>query len=150
MLPQSRNANPAGTMRLRLLPLLLCLGLAACFKPEIRQGNFLSDDKIALVKPGMTQAQVQFVLGPPMAHDPLVVDRWDYLRYVNPNDGDPEQIWHVIINFKDGKVVRVDQPPVVNKQEQLQLPTVKDATELPPDQNNGPATPSDTGAPPPL
>jgi outer membrane protein assembly factor BamE len=141
MLPQSRNANPTETMRLSLL-LALCLTLAACFKPEIRQGNFLSDDKIALVKPGMTQGQVQFVLGPPMAHDPLVVDRWDYVRYVNPNDGDPVQIWHVIVYFKDGKVARIDQPPVVNKQEQLQLPTVKDASQLPQDQN--------TGAPPPL
>lgn len=149
MLPQSSNANPAGTMRLSLLPLVLCLALAACFKPEIRQGNYLSDDKIAQVKPGMTPAQVQFVLGPPMVHDPLTGDRWDYVRYVNPNDGDPVQIWHVIIDFKDGKVSRIEQPPVVNKQQQLQLPTVKDATELPQDENNGPATPNDTGAPPP-
>lgn len=149
MLPQSRNANPAETMRLSLL-LVLCLTLAACFKPEIRQGNFLSDEKIAQVKPGMTPLQVQFVLGPPMTHDPLVVDRWDYLRYVNPNDGRPEQIWHVIVYFKDGKVQRIEQPPVVNKQEQLQLPTVKDATELPQDQTtNGPAAPNDSGQPPP-
>jgi len=136
-------------MRLSLL-LVFCLGLAACFKPEIRQGNFLSDDKIALIKPGMTPVQVQFVLGPPMARDPLVVDRWDYVRYVNPNDGRPEQIWHVIVNFKDGKVASIDQPPVVNKQEQLQLPTVKDASQLPADENNGPASPTDTGQPPPF
>ncbi|MGE5624581.1 MAG: outer membrane protein assembly factor BamE [Bacillota bacterium] len=136
-------------MRLRLAFLIVSLALAACFKPEIRQGNFLSDDKIALVKPGMTPAQVQFVLGPPMAKDPMVIDRWDYIRYVNPNDGRPEQVWHVVVNFKDGKVASVEQPEVKNKDVQLQLPTVKDASELPADQTNGPAVPNDTGQPPP-
>ena len=138
-------------MRLSLAFLVLSLALAACFKPEIRQGNFLSDDKIALVKPGMTPTQVEFVLGPPMARDPTTLDRWDYIRYVNPNDGRPEQFWHVIVSFKDGKVASITQPEVKNKQEQLRLPTVKDASELPQDENTNPApaAPNDTGAPPP-
>jgi outer membrane protein assembly factor BamE len=131
-------------MRSRLIALLCALlGLAGCFKPEIRQGNFLSDDKIALVKPGMTQAQVQFLLGPPMVRDPAHPERWDYVRYVNPNDGEPEQNWQVVVYFDAGKVSRVEQPVVKNKQQQLQLPTVKDATDLPPDYNQ------QEGSPPP-
>jgi len=137
-------------MRFRLALLAVALTLSACFKPEIRQGNFLSDDKIALVKPGMTPAQVEFVLGPPMAKDPTVMNQWDYVRYVNPNNGQPEQVWHVIVSFKDGKVASVDQPEVKNKQQQLQLPSVKDASQLPPDQDNGSAGPNDSGTPPPI
>jgi len=120
---------------MRALPLFLlavsAMSLSGCFKPEIRQGNFLSDDKIALVKLGMTQTQVQYVLGKPMVLDPFHPNRWDYLRYVNPNNGDPEQNWHVIVYFDGGKVTRIDQPEVKNKEQQLQLPTVKDASELP-------------------
>lgn len=98
-------------MRRALLCLLPALALAACvFKPEIRQGNFLSDDLIAQVKPGMTQGQVEFVLGRPMLKDPFHPDRWDYIRYFNPNDGYPVQQRHVVVYFKDGKVDRLEQP----------------------------------------
>ena len=132
---------------MRALPLFLlaasALSLSGCFKPEIRQGNFLSDDKIALVKVGMSQTQVQFVLGKPMVLDPFHPNRWDYLRYVNPNNGDPEQNWHVIVYFDGGKVTRIDQPEVKNKEQQLQLPTVKDASELP-------DSPGENSPPPPL
>jgi len=114
-----------------LLLAVSALSLSGCFKPEIRQGNFLSDDKIALVKVGMTPAQVQYVLGRPMVQDPFHPSRWDYVRYVNPNDGSPEQNWHVIVYFDGGKVSRIEQPEVKNKEQQLQLPTIKDASELP-------------------
>ncbi|HEY3645272.1 MAG TPA: outer membrane protein assembly factor BamE [Gammaproteobacteria bacterium] len=142
----------------RASPLLLAaltLSLAGCFKPEIRQGNFITDEMIAKVKTGMTQPQVMFVMGRPMVQDPFHSSRWDYVRYVNPNDGRPIQDWHVIVYFDTaGKVAKIDQPPVQNKEQQLQLPTVKDASELPQDdQSNGPSTaPQSTpsGYPPPL
>ena len=130
-----RRASPL------LLALPLTLSLAGCFKPEIRQGNFLSDDKIALVKVGMTPNQVQFVLGRPMVQDPFSPNRWDYIRYVNPNDGSPEQNWHVIVYFNGGKVSRIDQPAVKNKEQQLQLPTIKDASELPDTSTEGAPNP---------
>lgn len=143
-----RRASP-----LLLAALTLCL--AGCFKPEIRQGNFITDAMIAKVKTGMTQPQVMFVMGRPMVQDPFHTSRWDYVRYVNPNDGRPIQDWHVIVYFDaTGKVTRIDQPPVQNKEQQLQLPTVKDAADLPQDdKDNAPSTaPQSTpsGYPPPL
>jgi outer membrane protein assembly factor BamE len=126
------------------------LSLSGCFKPEIRQGNFISDEMIAKVKVGMTQPQVMYVMGRPMVQDPFHTSRWDYVRYVNPNNGDPIQNWHVIMYFDAGKLARIEQPPVQNKQEQLQLPTVKDASELPPDQtkDNPDTTPGSSYPPP--
>ena len=153
MLPQSSNANRLHRMRLPTALLLAAsaLSLSGCFKPEIRQGNFLSDEMIAKVKVGMTPTQVQFLLGPAMVKDPFHPNRWDYVRYVNPNDGRPEQNWQVIVYFDGGKVARIDQPPVKNKEEQLQLPTIKDASELPPDQSNdNPDTTPGSSYPPPL
>jgi outer membrane protein assembly factor BamE len=142
-----RRASP-----LLLAALTLCL--SGCFKPEIRQGNFITDDMIAKVKPGMTQPQVMFVMGRPMVLDPFHASRWDYVRYVNPNDGREIQDWHVIVHFDPtGRVASVDQPAVQNKQEQLILPTVKDASELPQDdKGDAPSTaPSNgpSGYPPP-
>src|SRR5579863_1092347 len=82
--PQRKSGSPPMRFRTPALLIASLLSLTACYKQEIRQGNFLSDDKIALVKTGMTQAQVQFVLGPPMVRDPFHPSRWDYVRYVNP------------------------------------------------------------------
>ena len=143
-----RRASP-------LLLAVLTLSLAGCFKPEIRQGNFITDAMIAKVKTGMTQPQVMFVMGRPMVQDPFHTSRWDYVRYVNPNDGRPIQDWHVIVYFDaTGKVTRIDQPPVQNKEQQLQLPTVKDAADLPQDDkdNASSTAPQSTpsGYPPPL
>jgi outer membrane protein assembly factor BamE (lipoprotein component of BamABCDE complex) len=87
-----------------------------------------------------------------MVVDPFHPNRWDYVRYVNPNDGDPIQNWHVIMYFEGGKLARVEQPPVQNKDQQLQLPTVKDASELPPDApaaNTTPGSGNGGGYPPP-
>lgn len=141
--------------RASLLLLALSLSLAGCYKQEIRQGNFITDEMIAKVKTGMTQPQVMYVMGRPMVQDPFHTSRWDYVRYVNPNDGRPIQDWHVIVYFDaTGKVTRIDQPPVQNKEQQLQLPTVKDAADLPQDdKDNAPSTaPQSTpsGYPPPL
>ena len=97
-----------------LLLALLSLTLAACFKPEIRQGNFLEQDTIAKLQVGMTRQQVVFVMGRPMIQDPFHQDRWDYVRWVNPNDGSPIENWRVTVFFKDNKVARIDQPPPQN------------------------------------
>lgn len=131
-------------MPFRLLSLvLLSLSLTACFKPEIRQGNFLDKDTVALLKPGMSQPQVVAIMGRPMIQDPFHATRWDYVRWVNPNDGKPIQNWRVSVFFQNGLVARVDQPPPENQDAQIKLPTVDDLEPLPQtktsdQQGNGP------------
>ncbi|MBU6420658.1 MAG: outer membrane protein assembly factor BamE [Gammaproteobacteria bacterium] len=89
------------------------LTLSACvYRPDIKQGNFLKPGMIAQVKPGMTEAQVRFVLGPPMIRDPFHPDRWDYVYYNLPASRAANQSVsreHVLVQFKDGKVVGVEQ-----------------------------------------
>jgi outer membrane protein assembly factor BamE len=93
-----------------LLLILLGFALSACaFKPEIRQGNFITDDMIAKLKPGMTPAQVEFVMGRAMVQDPFHPDRWDYVTYTNFNDGTPIYEQHIAVIFKDGKVDHIEQ-----------------------------------------
>ncbi|MGA9855878.1 MAG: outer membrane protein assembly factor BamE [Gammaproteobacteria bacterium] len=99
--------------------ILATLTLSACvYRPDIKQGNFLRPDMIEQVKPGMTEAQVRFVLGPPMVKDPFHPDRWDYVYYNDPSTLSSDravQKQHVVVQFKDGKVISVDQIPPAQK-----------------------------------
>ncbi|HKV96995.1 MAG TPA: outer membrane protein assembly factor BamE [Gammaproteobacteria bacterium] len=104
-------------MRLIVPALLLAaLALSACvYRPDIKQGNFLKPEMIEQVKPGMTEAQVRFVLGPPMIRDPFHTDRWDYVYYNLPSSLAPKQgvsREHVVVYFKDGKVVSIEKLPM--------------------------------------
>lgn len=109
MLHTAQHDQTTAMPRLLLLA-LLGLVLSACvFKPEIRQGNFLSDEMIAKLKPGMTPVQVEFVMGKAMVQDPFHPDRWDYVTYTNFNDGTPTYEKHVAVFFKDGKMDHIEQ-----------------------------------------
>ena len=120
-----------------LLLALLSLALTACFKPEIRQGNFLQQDKVDQLKLGMTRQQVVLLMGRPMIQDPFHQNRWDYVRWVNPNDGSPIENWRVTVFFQDNKVARLDEPPPQNQGTKLQLPSIDDLTPLPQPGQNG-------------
>lgn len=49
------------------------------YRMEIQQGNFVTQDMLAQLKPGMTKEQVRFVLGTPLLVDPFHAERWDYV-----------------------------------------------------------------------
>jgi outer membrane protein assembly factor BamE len=51
------------------------------YRLDIPQGNEVTADKVALLKPGQTKAQIQYVLGTPLLRDPFHEDRWDYVYY---------------------------------------------------------------------
>lgn len=99
---------------LSLAVLFMVLALSACvYRLDIKQGNYIKTDKIAQIKPGMTEAQVRLILGPPMIRDPFHPDRWDYVYYDLPSSLDKNQAvsrQHVIVLFKDGKVSSIEQP----------------------------------------
>jgi outer membrane protein assembly factor BamE len=49
------------------------------YKADIQQGNAITQDMLAKLKPGMTPSQVRFVLGTPLVVDPFRNNRWDYV-----------------------------------------------------------------------
>ena len=51
------------------------------YRIEIQQGNYVSQDMVAQLKPGMTKEQVRFVLGTPLVTDIFHADRWDYVYW---------------------------------------------------------------------
>jgi outer membrane protein assembly factor BamE len=106
-------------MTLRLPPaLVIALVAAGCssvpripgitpYRMEIQQGNYVSQDMVAQLRPGMTKEQVRFVLGTPMVTDIFHSDRWDYVYWRELPNGSREQR-RVTVRFENGQLARVD------------------------------------------
>ncbi len=74
--------------------------LPKVYKIDIQQGNVISSEMLMKLKPGMTKAQVRFVLGTPLIKDTFHKGRWDYIYVMRVNDIVLEKR-HVILNFVD-------------------------------------------------
>lgn len=78
------------------------------YKIDIQQGNVLTQDMVAQLKPGLTKDQVRFVLGTPVLMDMFHANRWDYLyRYQKGSNGDVEMRKFSTFFDANGKLVRV-------------------------------------------
>jgi len=81
-------------------------GLSA-YKIDIQQGNYVTQDMVAKLKPGMTRSQVRFALGTPLIADPFHPDRWDYV-YVLHKKGQLVAQRRIVAVFKDDKLVSIE------------------------------------------
>jgi len=77
------------------------------YKIDIQQGNYVTQDMVAKLKPGMTRAQVRFVLGTPLVADMFHKDRWDYV-YVYRKAGKVTEHRSMTVVFKDDKLARLE------------------------------------------
>lgn len=82
-------------------------GFVTPYRMDIVQGNVVTQEQVALAKPGMTRAQVRDVLGSPMLADLFHGDRWDYIFTIR-RQGTPAQRRDVIVYFKDDKLDRIE------------------------------------------
>lgn len=67
------------------------LGFITPYRVEVVQGNVLTKEQVALVKPGLTRAQVRDVLGSPLLTDSFHADRWDYVFTIRRQGTEPQQ-----------------------------------------------------------
>ena len=89
-----------------LAPLLAAALLAGCnfpYKIDVQQGNFVTQDLVDKLKPGMTRAEVKQLLGTPLLTDVFHNDRWDYY-FSNLKGGKAENRSTLTIYFKDDKL----------------------------------------------
>lgn len=77
------------------------------YRPDIQQGNFVSQEMLAQLKVGQTRDQVKFILGTPLLTDAFHADRWDYPFYLARGNGELTKA-RVTVYFKDDKVERFD------------------------------------------
>jgi outer membrane protein assembly factor BamE len=77
------------------------------YRMEIQQGNFVSQEMVSQLKPGMTKEQVRFILGTPMVTDIFHSDRWDYVYWRETSSGVREQRKLTVL-FEKGELARLD------------------------------------------
>ena len=100
---------------LRALVVAAALLLGACslmpqfmqpFRIDIQQGNYISQEMVAQLRPGMSREQVRAVLGTPLLADIFHAERWDYL-YMLERPGKPREQRHLSVFFEDGRLARL-------------------------------------------
>lgn len=82
------------------------LGIAP-YKIEVQQGNFLSQEMVSQLQPGMNKEQVRSIMGTPLLTDIFHGERWDYVFSRMTVDGKREKR-RVAVFFEDGKLTRIE------------------------------------------
>ena len=77
------------------------------YRIDVRQGNYVTQDMVAQLKPGMTREQVRFVLGTPLVADVFHSDRWDYIYRFQPGKGESQERRLAVV-FEDGRLARLE------------------------------------------
>jgi outer membrane protein assembly factor BamE len=91
--------------RLALLSALLSFitGCALVYKQPVFQGNLLDKAQVDQLREGMSQQQVQGLLGSPSVEEPFNQSRWDYVASARRKRGDME-VKNLTVWFNDGAV----------------------------------------------
>ena len=138
-----------------LIATAFCGVLSACsykpgfikeYKIDIQQGNVLSQEMVAQLKPGQTRDQVRYILGTPLVTDIFHQQRWDYVyRYQNGQTGQVESRRFVVFFDADGRLERVGGDVLVAETGELTVPTTNsrlvDLGSLPPELADKPLPP---------
>lgn len=101
-------------MRAKIFTLHVLLLLAGCssvpslpYKIEIQQGNVITHEMMEKLKPGMTRAQVRYVLGSPMISDAFHDNRWDYV-YRLEQEGRLIEQHRITVFFEDDRLTHTE------------------------------------------
>ena len=100
------SAN-AGAQTTTVTQLQKFLWVFSPYRPDIQQGNFISQEMLAQLKAGQTRDQVKFILGTPLLTDIFHADRWDYPFYLARGNGELTTS-RVSVYFKGDVVEKFD------------------------------------------
>ena len=85
------------------------LGLVTPYRLEVVQGNVLTKEMVARVKPGMPKGQVRDLLGSPLLTDVFHESRWDYVFTINRQGATPQKRL-VVAQFDGDKLKSLEVP----------------------------------------
>jgi outer membrane protein assembly factor BamE len=97
----------SGAQTTRVTKLQKFLWIFSPYRPDIQQGNFVSQEMLNQLKVGQTREQVRFILGSPLLTDIFHADRWDYPFYLARGNGELTTS-RVTVYFKNDVVERFD------------------------------------------
>ena len=85
------------------------LGLITPYRIDIVQGNAVTKEQVAQVRPGMSREQVRAALGSPMLTDPFHGNRWDYVFSIRRPGTEPQRR-HIVAWFEGDALKKLDAP----------------------------------------
>ena len=92
------------------------LGIITPYRVEVVQGNVVTREQAALVKPGMSRAQVRDVLGSPLLTDLFHADRWDYVFTIRRQGAEPQRR-SIVVRFEADRLTAIDAPALPSELE---------------------------------
>ena len=104
---RSASLANAGAQTTQGTKLQKFLWILSPYRPDIQQGNFVSQEMLNQLKVGQTREQVRFLLGTPLLTDMFHADRWDFPFYLARGNGELTTS-RVTIFFKDDAVERFE------------------------------------------
>ncbi len=91
-------------------------GWVTPYRIDIVQGNAITKEQAAQLKPGLTRLQVREVLGTPMVADPFHANRWDYIFTLRRPGAEPQRR-SVVVTFDGDTVKTVEAPDLPSERE---------------------------------
>ena len=76
-------------------------------RPDINQGNIVSQEMINQLRPGMNRRQVTYLLGSPLLTDPFHDNRWDYVYSTEPS-GEKREQRRVTLVFERDELIQLE------------------------------------------
>lgn len=106
------------------LVFLFCAGMSACsgleflqpYRVPVVQGNVVTREQVAVLRPGMSRIQVRDVLGTPLLTSLFHADRWDYVFTLRQQGTEP-QSRKVTVFFKNDLLERFDAQSLPSESE---------------------------------
>ena len=109
----------SGASTTTVTPLQKVLWVLSPYRPDIQQGNFISQEAFNQLQVGQTRDQVRFLLGTPQLTDIFHADRWDYPFYIARGNGELTTS-RVTVHFKDNKVAKIDGGKLPSEREYIE------------------------------
>lgn len=92
------------------------LGSITPYRIDIVQGNAITKEQAAIIRPGLTKLQVRDVLGTPLLTDPFHASRWDYIFTLRRAGAEPQRR-SVVVLFEGDVVKSITAPDLPSERE---------------------------------
>lgn len=138
------------------LPVCAAVAFSACssvprivteYRIDVQQGNVLTQEMVAQLRPGLSRDQVRFALGTPLLVDMFHADRWDYVyRLESGRTGEVELRRFTVLFDGEDKLYRVSGDVEASQGEEaapdvksrvIDLGSLEGGEELPPADEKG-------------
>ena len=91
-------------------------GLVTPYRMELVQGNVITQELLARVRPGLNRRQVRDLLGTPLLTDVFHGNRWDYVFAIE-RQGRPAQRRNIVLRFDGDVLASIDAGELPTEQQ---------------------------------